>query len=278
MKINIYNFDYSKQKDFVFHLSSDFHLDNPAFDFPFWKEEFDSSKGAYRFINGDWADFILLQDKKRYVKSRDKFEGDDIINQIIDKSENILKPYANEILMIGDGNHERSILKYHSLDPTSMLIRSLNAHKTDKTNLIKHGSYSGFIVLVFRHGKSSRTRRYVIYYNHGTGGTSEVTKGIINFNRRQYFRSDLIWLGHTHSKVQVDMDCEIGVDTHNNIYEKERKGIITGTYLKNTIIEPENKQSNNWNEQKCRTSQAKGGKLLNISLKGENMRAKIADA
>jgi hypothetical protein len=276
MKINVFNFDYSKQKEFVFHLGSDFHFDNEAFDETSWRREFEEVKknNWISFVGGDWGDFILLQDKKRYVKSRDQFDGDDIVNQIIDMASSRLRPYADNIALIGQGNHEDALVKYHSINPVSMLIQNLNNDK--KNGTIKHGGYAGFIVLIFRHGDNGGTRKYTIYYNHGAGGNAEVTKGMIDFNRRQYVRCDLMWLQHKHTRIQADLDYEIGVDREFNIYEKEKKAVLTGSYLKNATIEEKNNKYI-WNERRCRTTQARGGKLLYLYPSANGIRAKVSD-
>lgn len=264
MKVNVYEFDYSKQKEFYFYFASDHHIENMQFDEETFKYEHEEAKkvGAYIFEGGDWGDFILPSDRKRYVKSRDNIEGDAVINQVVNKAVKLFKPYAKNILQYSHGNHEMSVIKYHSVDPTSMLISQLNTEE----HTIRHGSYCGFIVLKFRRGKNGNTKRYVIYYNHGAGGSAEVTKGTINFNRRQYIRADIIWLQHKHTKISMQLDYEVGVNSHDQLYEREKNGLLTGCFMKNIQLEPDNKIYNTWTEQKTRVTQARGGGLLKLTI------------
>lgn len=253
-----------------FLLSSDLHIGHADFDYDLFKKEFDEAKEkkARIFINGDVFDSILPKDMKRYRKSGDKyFQVDSVLNKQVEEAYKLLKPYGHLIDVIGIGNHETSVVNHNAFDPVSGLISLL---RCDGFKQIQHGGYEGFIVIsLLRKNKNNdkaKSNRYVIFYNHGQGGKAEVTAGAIDLNRRIYVRADLIWLGHKHNKVQMHLPCEIGIDQYGNIYEKTKRGIITGAYVKNFRtydIEQTGYQSS-FSEEKQRTPQAKGGAFLSL--------------
>jgi len=233
MQVLSQSFDYKKQKEFVFGFFSDLHLDAHDHDAKKMKKDFDHVKSlnGRMYINGDLLDLILPGDRKRYVKGNDITTAQSAINEIIDMAVQALMPYVNHIDGIGVGNHESSVVKYHSIDPTQMIIRELN-HARDK-NLppILHMGYTGYIVHNYFHGENNAVRRLAIWYHHGTGGSSPVTKGIIGFNRVVYGNdADVYWLGHLHSAA-IDAGIErLHLNKNNEPYVKTLKAFYTAGY------------------------------------------------
>ena len=193
--------EYSNQSEFYYFLCSDLHFGNKGQNKELLKRDFDEAKklNAKIFINGDWGDFIMSGDKKRYHPSADAYGTDNNINMTINEAYDFFSEYVENIVMIGTGNHEVSVSKFHQFDPTQQLIYSLNkAHKTS----IVHGQYSGYIVLNYHRKNNNDVKRYKIYYNHGQGGSAEISKGTIDINRHMTTKTaDLIWLGHKHVKT-----------------------------------------------------------------------------
>jgi len=74
---------------------------------------------------GDLLDMIIVSDVKRYRKSGDASEGEDIINDAVNGMYDILKPYADRIIGLGQGNHEDTIVKRCSINPTKWLCDRL---------------------------------------------------------------------------------------------------------------------------------------------------------
>jgi len=268
LKVNTFEFDYSKQREFKFFFSSDHHMMSDDFDNDRFQYEFNFAKqqGCYFINGGDWGEFITVRDK-RYRKSRDICKTEGQINETIDEAVDKFTPYADRILIQSSGNHEMTILANNAIDPTSMLIRDLNRIGNRIDNPIKHGSYSGFILFRFYWGEPGNASvRYTVYYNHGTGGSPEVSKGTIDAERRKYIDADLIWTQHIHKKLNGYNDTKIGIDRNGNYYEREQKFIISGAYKKNVNLEEDGVVKNIYSEQKCRTSQAKGGSILTIDI------------
>lgn len=223
--------EYTNQSEFYYFLCSDLHFGNKGQNKELLKKDFDEAKklNAKIFINGDWGDFIMSGDRKRYHPSADAYGTDNNINMTINEAFDFFSEYVNNIVMIGTGNHEVSVSKFHQFDPTQQLIYSLNkAHKTS----IVHGQYSGYIVLNYVRKSGSDVKRYKIYYNHGQGGSAEISKGTIDINRHMTTKTaDLIWLGHKHSKVLLPSEYILDVNNAGEIIQKERAGLITGAYM-----------------------------------------------
>lgn len=277
MQANKIKLDYSKQKEFWFFLTSDNHFGHTGQDKELLKKEFDEAKKrkARILINGDSLDLILSGDRKRYHPSGDKYGTDNNTNMIIDEAFNFYSDYFDLIEMIGTGNHEVSVSKFHQFDPIQQLIYSLNKkHSNKKNSGIVHGQYSGFIILNFHYGKSGRVKNFVIYYNHGQGGTAEISKGTIDLNRHMTrVQSDVVWIGHKHTKVVLPSESIMGVDMKTgSIYSKDRYGIVTGSYLERFGQYDAQKKGYkiNYGEEKMRTLQAQGGVFMKITVDNNN--------
>lgn len=219
---------------------------------------------AHICINGDWGEWIWKADP-RHTPSNDKFAAqDDYQKSLLDRTEKILAPYANMIEVIGGGNHEFEFQKRHGIDVTSALIERLQKHRKNKP-YIKHGGYSGFIVIEYQRKTEKNnvgSLFYTIYYNHGQGGTSEVTLGTIDLQRYMTkVQSDLVWLAHKHQKVLAPSMNVIYVNRRSvglGISEQTRCGVITGGYKANINIST----TPNYQERKTRSNAGYGGIIL----------------
>lgn len=268
MQAFIQKHDYSKQKEFEFFLCSDLHFGNKGQNKTLLKAEFDEAKrrNAKIFINGDWGEFIMSGDMKRYHPSSDAYGTDNNLNMTINEAFDFLSEYVENIAMIGCGNHETSVSKFHHFDPTQQLIYSLNLkHKTK----IIHGQYGGFIVLSFEHGKNRATKQFKIFYNHGQGGTAEISKGAIDINRHMATKNaDLIWLGHKHTKILLPSEHILEVNKSGEIIQRARAGLITGAYLNVAHQYDAMKKGYNisYGEERMRGLQSTGGAFLKIKI------------
>jgi hypothetical protein len=235
MVLNVYRFDYTKQKEFGWLLASDLHDDDMFFDNELFQKQFDEavSKGYRILLNGDVLSMYLPKDIKRYTSGQDKVTGVDAkMNLIVGRVYERLTPYVEYIDEIGTGNHEVSILKYHSFDATLQLIGRLNGIRKNPQP-IKHGGYTGWIRFIFnRGGGRSGTAHYDIFRDHGKGGSAEVTRGMIDLQRLQHKHADLIWLAHKHQVISTLLERNEGIASSNRIYSRLKRGLITGCYKK----------------------------------------------
>lgn len=249
--------------EFPLFFASDIHFDEPGFDKELFTRDFERAKkaGARININGDVFGCILPSDLKRYSRGNDQSNTDGIINKALKDAEELLRPYIDLIDVIGLGNHETSVLKYHHIDLTSMLIGSLNVNRSPKLRAIRHGGYTGYIRYQFEGPSKSHTQQFDIFYNHGQGGNSEVTDGIIDAKRRLYTRSDCVWLGHKHKRWAIEIDPEEGMGKDGRIYTRKRYALMTGCYNKisGQTDATANGYTINFGEERMRTKQRSGG-------------------
>jgi hypothetical protein len=232
MQFSLFRHDSSTQKEFHYLLASDLHQDAPLFDRKVFLQDFEQAKAlqARIFINGDVSSQILNKDVKRWSKSQDKDLRDDKLNQIVYQAFDLLVPYVDLIDVIGLGNHEVSTIKHNSFDAVNMLIRLLNERRKKLLPPIRHGGYEGVLRLVYTiHG--GHGRKFDIFYNHGQGGSSEVTLGTIDLDRYcKWVGLDVIWLGHKHKRVVAELPPLMTVSSKNKLLFRRRYGVITGCY------------------------------------------------
>lgn len=225
-------------------LLSDLHIGAADVNYELICQELaDAKKRGDRInINGDVFDAILPGDRKRFKPEtlHKSLQGrSDILNATIEMAEKILAPYADLLDMVGVGNHDTAVEKFHSLDIVAVLIDKLNKHKKDKSHIIHYGGYTGFIDYRIRSADRKPQRnaamsawRYVIYYHHGSGGSAPVTKGMINFARLDSFiDADMIWRGHNHNRWAghtIRMRCP--QSGHNPTLDNVRH-VNTGSYF-----------------------------------------------
>jgi UDP-2,3-diacylglucosamine pyrophosphatase LpxH len=271
MHSQILKIDYEKRKEHWHFFCSDLHFGNKGQNRKALKKDFDLAKerNAKIYINGDWGDFIMSGDRKRYHPSSDAYGTDNNINMTINDAYDFLSNYATQIVFIGCGNHEVSVQKFNNFDPTQQLIYSLNKeHKTQ----IQHGQYAGFILLKY-HVKEGQVRTYKIFYNHGQGGSAEISKGTIGLNRHMSTKNaDLVWLGHSHTKVLLPSEYILDVNMNGEIHEKERCGMITASYINVAGQYDAMKEGYkiNYGEEHMRGLQAVGGIFMSHTLGGQD--------
>ncbi len=233
-----------------FTLMSDLHIGAPQVDYALVRTELETARerGDRVLINGDVFDLICWQDRKRYSPDavHPRLRGRrDLIPAVIEWGVEILAPYADLLDVIGCGNHDEAATRWHNVDPVALLIHDLRRQlkRADRGHTIHHGGYCGFVDYRFREAgreddpsRNGRGRRWVIYYHHGGGGAAPVTKGMIDFNRRDTFvDSDVIWLGHKHNRWSAAVEklsCPLRGD---DVTTREVRHVMTGAYYKTYV-------------------------------------------
>jgi hypothetical protein len=228
------------------HLMSDLHIGAPQVNYTLIKKELrDAAEIGDRIVlNGDIFDGILASDRKRFAPDclHPRLHGrKDILNAAIDWAVELLSPYAHLIDMIGVGNHETALEKHHNVDAARILVYDLTRKlpKQHKDHVIHYGGYTGFIdyrVKSLTKKKTISVGRWVLYYHHGSGGSAPVTKGMIDFNRKDtWIDADCIWLGHKHNRWNASLEklsCPLQGDAPDT---KEVRHIMTGAYMKTYV-------------------------------------------
>ncbi len=187
--------DCGEVKKFSYLLLSDVHWDNPHCNRALLQQHLDAAKarGAGIMIFGDF--FCAMQGKydPRGAKNNIRPEHDvsNYFDALVDNATEYLLPYRENILLITPGNHETSILKRQETDLTGRLCAALG---------VERGTYSGWVMLRYRHINYSAVKN--ISYHHGYGGGGPVTKDVIQASRKSVYLPDahIVVSGHTHDR------------------------------------------------------------------------------
>lgn len=222
-------------------LMSDLHIGAGHCDYKLMERELDEAeeKGDRVLINGDLLDLILPKDAKRFTPGNAHpriARRNDQVNAAIEWAVELLSPVAHLIDMVGIGNHEQKITHYHSVDPTLLVLYELEkiARARDPEHVIHYGGYTGFVDYRLRdRGDADRGgSRWVLYYHHGSGGAAPVTKGLIDFNRKDVFiDADMIWMGHKHNRLCVSVEKIRCPQSGDNPDVRQVFHCMTGAYF-----------------------------------------------
>ena len=209
-----------------FLLMSDEHYDSKHCDRELLKIHHEQAltRGAKILKFGDVFDCMGGKYDKRSGKAdiRPEYQVANYFDAIVEDAAGFYDKYKDNILMITDGNHELSVQQRHEIDLTGRLTEKLG---------VMRGKYSGFIKFMFEQYPAGGGREsYTMYYNHGSGGNSPVTRGAIKTNRRQHdIEADLYVSGHIHTSMEIPRPRVKLSNSHKAVlYEPEH--IMLGTY------------------------------------------------
>lgn len=183
-------------------VTADRHLDNPASDRKLQKHHMDQAKdrGAFILDFGDFFDAMQGKSDRRSSKSdlMSRHKSSSYLNDLVEDATDFLSPYAQNIALLGEGNHETSVrnkIEYNLLDG---LIYALSR---DNPEIMK-GGYRGWIQFRFEHTNGGGRTTKNGYYIHGYGGGGPVTKDTIQANRKAVYLPDahIVFSGHTHDQ------------------------------------------------------------------------------
>ena len=185
-------------------LLADVHFDSAHCNRKLLKSLLDEAKaqGSGIFICGDWADIMQGRDDRRSDKGelRKEYKVGHYLDAIVDDSVTFLEPYRDNILAIGDGNHETSILRHHETNILGRVCHALN---------VPYMGYAGFLRYMFSYvkdNKRSNCSSIPLWFHHGAGGGGEVTKGVMRAQREMGPVPDArIYIGgHIHRSWRID--------------------------------------------------------------------------
>jgi UDP-2,3-diacylglucosamine pyrophosphatase LpxH len=147
---------------------------------------------------GDFFD--LMQGKLDPRQAKDEIRPEycnvHYLDSVLDDAMVFLEPYAQNIIMMSDGNHETAIKKRYETCPTSRLLHDLNRH--NKKNKIAHGAYAGWLRYKFKESGSGNRPAFLKHhhYHHGTGQKAKTAH-----HRRAMVcpDADILSYGHYHT-------------------------------------------------------------------------------
>jgi len=206
----------------------DVHAGNKDCDLNALKKYLKNSDDKTLFIGGgDLIDAVITKDVRRYRKSGDDTTGDAIIDEQIETIYDVLKPYREQIIGLGAGNHEDTILVKCGTDPTKRLCEMLSTEK----HKLKYLGYSCLVKLKFA-TKNGIGRSIVIRQHHGWGGGSRTRGANITKYERDIGKwiADIFLYGHVHVK-QFDRTPRLSM-VGTKLVAHPQLMVLCGTYLK----------------------------------------------
>lgn len=228
------------------YLISDVHIDNPNCDLPLFKQHLEMAKkeDAKVIIGGDLLDAMQSRHDPRRTMSalKDFLKRDDYTDALVDYAVEELKPYAQTLLALCDGNHETAIHRY-----TQSILLARIAQALGVTKL----PYREMILL------KNEKKVYSIWYAHGAGShNAQVTRGIIDVARQSaWVDCDVIWNGHTHTSYLLPFARYNG-DKLRLVW-----AIRTPSYLFWSV-------GSTWNDERAFPPQPRGCAVLNLEEDG----------
>ena len=218
-------------------LSSDRHLDSPDSDRVLQRKHLEQARerGAFVLDFGDLFDVMGGRNDRRRTRGGilPQHQQDAYYTAVLDEAVEWLTPYADLFAMIGTGNHESAVLKHGEVDLTRHLVRLLNAEAGAN---IHAGDYAGWVSLRFNHTGKAGIGRHVIRYTHGSGGSSPVTRGVIQTNRRAVYLPDAhtVVSGHLHEAWLVPITRE-RVTERGRVYFDEQTHVQIPSYKRSSL-------------------------------------------
>lgn len=272
MKVNYIKLNKPEQ---LFYAASDIHFGIKNCDLDSFKKELKEAKErkARIILNGDIFDAIFPRGDKRWNPSiliDELSNKDDAPLCAVEMMAETLKPYLDLIDMVGMGNHEHAVYKYSQINMTKLLFMMLNA-KTDSHKIL-YGGYTGYLGYRFLEGTHSKILK--ILYHHGAGGSSPVTKGMIDINRKEVnWDYDIFLFGHKHNRFVTSNGRMQPVFRKNGggyIYWTDNKAIQTGSFYRNySTDKAEGTKIPPYEEIKEHQPKPIGGVFFNVKLQRE---------
>jgi hypothetical protein len=188
---------------------SDNHHDHPTCNRELEKEHLEEAarRKARVFIFGDLFDAMQgrFDPRRSYQELRPEYRRDDYYDFLVKDFTEWFSPYALNLAMIADGNHELSVLKAANTNLPDRLVSALRAAGSP----VVHGGYGGWVRFMFhRDGVPQNSARLKFF--HGSGGEAPVTRGVIQTNRQAVYLpdADIVVNGHSHNSYYVPISRE----------------------------------------------------------------------
>lgn len=187
-------------------LQSDIHFDNPSTNLIEYERELSKAKdlGHGIVIVGDL--FCAMQGNKdrrgSKMSLKDSHRVHNYYDKIVDEAVEFFAPYAGNILVIFNGNHETAVSKNNERDLIYNLVDKLQYKHGHE---IQQGGYHGYIRWRFsmtnNEGVPNRTRTKTGYFHHGNWG-GVISKGAQAVTRYSSMvpDADFVATGHTHDQ------------------------------------------------------------------------------
>ena len=168
-------------------------------------------KNARINIYGDFLDAMQgrFDPRRSMAELRPEYRREDYYDFVITDAAEWLAPYATNIDIMADGNHELAVLKAAN---TNLMDRLADKLRTNNKNChTVHGGYGGWVRYLFN--ISTQLTSIRLKYYHGasaSGGDAPVTRGVIQTARQAVYLPDanIVVNGHSHNAYYVPIARE----------------------------------------------------------------------
>ena len=213
-------------------ILSDVHFDSPECDRRLLTQHLDYAKeiGAPVIIIGDWFDSMRSTGDRRMTHgAREGLDRLDYLDALVDDSAKYLEAYKDIVMLITQGNHESAMTKHHNTNLTARLATRIGC---------EWGPYRGWLICGFTRPNSALRLTLKIYYDHGSGGSAPVTRGVIKTNRRAVMLpdADVVISGHIHERWIVEVP-RIKLLRNYKTDQRSQIHASSGTYKKEDLSE-----------------------------------------
>lgn len=216
--------DYSGgNNEHTLFLASDLHVDAVSCNRDVLLADMQEAvnRNAMIFLIGDIFDAMQgrFDPRRSLDELRPEYRRQDYYDFVVKDVARILGPFAKNIVLISDGNHETATLKNANLSLTDRLIWLFN---TQYGGNVQHGGYGGWVRFMLE-GNSGGRASVKMKYFHGAGGDSPVTRGVIQTNRQAVYLNgaDIVVNGHNHNAYYVPIVQESVSDAGKVIFSTQ---------------------------------------------------------
>lgn len=223
---------YSRNWEQWIWIQSDLHWDSPEWQRKLYHRHAKMAleRDALFVDLGDRFDVIGGRSDPRATKGsiRSEHNRSAYLDVLIDDAVEEFRPYAQNMIYEGEGNHEAAILKRCETNITSRFVEKMSAVKGER---IYRAGYDGWIVFYFEHEGGGRQQSIAAKLHHGHGGGGEVTKGVIQEHRAAAATESygIYASGHVHEQYMLKHMVE-GLNAQGRVKTFERQHIRVGSY------------------------------------------------
>jgi hypothetical protein len=211
-------------------VQADEHWDNPDCDWSLLRRHHEQAIQRRAPIIKLGDTFCAMQGRwdKRADKEklRPEHRKRDYLDALVRTAADWYEPFAGNIALFADGNHETAILRAHETN----LLERLCGVLSDRTGrVVRHGGYTGWIRFMF--ARATQTQSVNMWYTHGYGGGGPVTKDIIQQSRQLAYivNAHIMASGHVHRRWS-DHTVRHQLNSASNVEEVDSIYLKCGTY------------------------------------------------
>jgi hypothetical protein len=212
---------------------------------------------AYGIVAGDIFDAMQgkFDPRRSYSDLRPEYVGLNYYDRITADVTSFVKPYQERIIVLGKGHHDLGVLEHTNSDLISRVVGAMGG-----TSIMQVGSFAGVVKIKFNRSKTSQ-KSLTIFYSHGGGSNSPVTKGVIQTARQAVFlpEAHIVHNGHNHQGYILPQP-RMRLNQNNEIYTEMQWFVRTPGYKQTGTV------GDSWEAQKMFGPSPSGCVLVNVKV------------